>query len=218
MGKTCCSLAKNQKHESLLRRLWEMDVGSGVVERACAALSLPEPPVTTTTTGSDCNITASSENNCTPVDLIAKIVQVQEELRQLKRNNDSDQALLDLSEPEVHFRGLTKNLTELCATLEELTSSKDRSAAALRHPVVENSIPISHSLQIQLIQILDILKSLHQRKTSNQSTKEWIENQDWEEFGKSTAKDLQTRILTLDYLLSKSDTYPTTAAAESEAD
>jgi len=169
-----------------------------VVSRSRVALSLPRPPADSekTPTKEHSEAFAGEDgNNLQLVNLIRSISELQD---QLSRSISASQAE---TSPFARFNA---SLSELNSTFAKLLEVKEKAVDALRRPVVENSFPLdnTHNVQIEIVEIINILKSLYLTKDCNRQTSEWIDNQDWKSFGELT-EDLETNILRLEFLLSQ---------------
>ena len=51
----------------------------------------------------------------------------------------------------------TWSLAALIATFYEILDKKESATEALRHPVLENSFPLGHNVQAEIVEVIDIL-------------------------------------------------------------
>ena len=51
----------------------------------------------------------------------------------------------------------TWSLAALIATFSEILDKKESATEALRHPVLENSFPLGHNVQAEIVEVIDIL-------------------------------------------------------------
>ena len=124
------------------------DDDTSVFGCARASLTLPGPPASSSrVTSAD-----SQQVDSQVIGLIGRISDLQKKLNGL-RDQETDSK--DTSRPAQ----LGDTLSGIIRTLSTLLEAKEQAAAALRHPVLDNSFPLSHRVQLDLVEIVRILVS-----------------------------------------------------------
>ena len=124
------------------------DDDTSVFGCARASLTLPGPPASSSrVTSADIQQVDSQV-----IGLIGRISDLQKKLNGL---GDQETDSKDTSRPAQ----LGDTLSGIIRTLSTLLEAKEQAAAALRHPVLDNSFPLSHRVQLDLVEIVRILVS-----------------------------------------------------------
>ena len=126
---------------------------STVFGSARAALNLPGPPTTSSRVTDECYRGDTSQ----VVDLIGRISSLQVKLNSLQGPSKTSEASKSVQ--------LGTSLSGIIRTFSTLLEAKDKAAVALRHPVLENSFPLSHSVQLDIVEIIRILVILYKFET-----------------------------------------------------
>lgn len=113
-----------------------------------AALNLPGPPTASSRVTDD---DGSHSNTSQVVDLIGRVSSLQGKLNSLQPPSAASDTSKSVQ--------LGASLSGIIRTLSTLLEAKDKAAVALRHPVLDNSFPLSHSVQLDIVEIIRILVS-----------------------------------------------------------
>ena len=117
-----------------------MDAPSSIWSQSQAALELPGPPTT------DSELESQEQTYLTALKSVVQKLKHISESTQNKAGNRAE------------FLN-TQAVLELIDGFESVVKNKDKAAAALSHPVIENSLPIRREVQSNLVQIVEILVS-----------------------------------------------------------